>query len=107
MLTDRELCTLKPREKTFKVADRDGMYAAVLPTRTISFRYDYRVNGRRETLAIGRYDADLARLSAREPAALEYGINLSLREARLCWTVPGGTWSGEYQFNMRTHGSVE
>ena len=33
-------------------------------------------------LAIGRYDADLARLSAREPAALEYGINLSLREAR-------------------------
>ncbi len=82
MLTDRELCTLKPREKTFKVADRDGMYAAVLPTGTISFRYDYRLNGRRETLAISRYGADLARLSAREPAALEYGINLPLREAR-------------------------
>lgn len=58
------------------------MYAAVLPTGTISFRYGYRLNGPREALAIGRYDADLARLSAREPAALEYGINLSLREAR-------------------------
>ena len=47
MLTDRELGTLKPRDKTFKVTDRDGMYAAILPTGTISFRYDYRLNGRR------------------------------------------------------------
>ncbi|MEF9386503.1 tyrosine-type recombinase/integrase [Ralstonia solanacearum species complex bacterium KE056] len=82
MLTDRELGTLKPRDKAFKVTDRDGMYAAVLPTGTISFRYDYRLNGRRETLAIGRYDADLARASIREPDALEYGMDVSLREAR-------------------------
>ncbi|KIX66997.1 tyrosine-type recombinase/integrase [Burkholderia pseudomallei] len=82
MLTDRELGTLKPRDKTFKVTDRDGMYAAVLPTGTISFRYDYRLNGRRETLAIGRYDADLARAPSREPDALEYGMDVSLREAR-------------------------
>lgn len=82
MLTDRELGTLKPRDKTFKVTDRDGMYAAVLPTGTISFRYDYRLNGRRETLAIGRYDADLARAPTREPDALEYGMDMSLREAR-------------------------
>ena len=41
MLTDRELGAIKPREKTFKVTDRDDMYAAVLPTGTISFRYDY------------------------------------------------------------------
>ncbi|MDN7699476.1 tyrosine-type recombinase/integrase [Burkholderia semiarida] len=82
LLTDRELGTLKPRDKTFKVTDRDGMYAAVLPTGTISFRYDYRLNGRRETLAIGRYDADLARAPTREPDALEYGMDMSLREAR-------------------------
>jgi len=36
--------TLKPRDKAFKVTDRDGMYAAVLPSGTISFRYDYRLN---------------------------------------------------------------
>lgn len=82
MLTDRELGTLKPKEKVFKVTDRDGMYAAVLPTGTISFRYDYRLNGRRETLAIGRYDADLARKQARELDVLDYGMEVSLREAR-------------------------
>lgn len=82
LLTDRELGTLKPKEKTFKVTDRDGMYAAVLPTGTISFRYDYRINGRRETLAIGRYDGSAARQQAREPEALDYGMGVSLREAR-------------------------
>lgn len=56
MLTDTELRKLRPKEKTFKVADRDGMYVTVSPTGTKSFRYDYRLNGRRETLTIGRYD---------------------------------------------------
>jgi integrase len=82
LLTDRELNSLKPREKAFKVTDRDGMYVVVLTTGTISFRYDYRLNGRRETLAIGRYDADLARQPTREHESLEYGMSLSLREAR-------------------------
>ena len=59
MLTDRELGALEPKEKMFKVTDRDGMYVAVLPTGTKAFRYDYRINGRRETLAIGRYDPAL------------------------------------------------
>lgn len=82
MLTDRELAKLKPQEKLYKLADRDGMHAAVLPTGTISFRYDYRLNGRRETLAIGRYEAKLARNPAREPETLEYGMAVSLVEAR-------------------------
>lgn len=80
MLTDRELGALAPKEKMFKVADRDGLYVAVLPTGTRAFRYDYRINGRRETLAIGRYDPTLK--VTRDPEALEYGIGLTLREAR-------------------------
>lgn len=64
----------------FKVADRDGLYVAVLPTGTRAFRYDYRLSGRRETLAIGRYDP--ACKATRDPEALEYGMSLSLREAR-------------------------
>lgn len=55
MLTDLALRSLKPRVALYKVADRDGMYAAVSPSGAISFRYDYRINGRRETLTIGRY----------------------------------------------------
>jgi len=80
MLTDRELAHLKPKEKLFKVSDRDGLYAAVLPSGTISFRFDYRLNGRRETLAIGRYDPSCK--LTRDPEAIAYGVNLSLREAR-------------------------
>jgi hypothetical protein len=55
MLTDTTLRNLKPRPTRYKVSDRDGMYALVSPTGVISFRYDYRLNGRRETLVIGRY----------------------------------------------------
>lgn len=80
MLTDRELGALTPKERIFKMADRDGLYVAVLPTGTKAFRFDYRINGRRETLAIGRYDP--ARKVTRDPEALEFGISMSLREAR-------------------------
>lgn len=55
MLTDIALKSLKPKDKTFKVSDRDGMYVTVSKTGTKTFRYDYRINGRRETLTIGRY----------------------------------------------------
>lgn len=58
MLTDTALKKLKPKEKTYKVADRDGMYVTVAPSGLITFRYDYRLNGRRETLTIGRYGPD-------------------------------------------------
>ena len=55
MLTDTALRNLKPKSKTYKASDRDGMYVTVSPTGTVTFRYDYRLNGRRETLTIGRY----------------------------------------------------
>lgn len=58
MLTDAALRRLKPKEKDYKVTDRDSMYAVIKPSGRIVFRYDYRLNGRRETLTIGRYGAD-------------------------------------------------
>lgn len=58
MLTDTKLRALKPRDKLYKIVDRDGLYVAVSVKGTISFRYDYRLNGRRETLTIGKYGAD-------------------------------------------------
>ena len=58
MLTDVALKKLKSKEKIYKIADRDGMYVAVAPSGHINFRYDYRLNGRRETLTIGRYGPD-------------------------------------------------
>lgn len=58
MLTDTALKNLKPRPKPYKVTDRDGMYVFVSPGGAMSFRLDYRLNGRRETLSIGRYGRD-------------------------------------------------
>jgi len=39
----------------YKVTDRDGMFLLVSPTGALTFRFDYRLNGRRETVIIGRY----------------------------------------------------
>jgi hypothetical protein len=67
MLTDTALKHLKPKEEMYKVADRDGMYVAVTPSGCLIFRYDYRLNGRRETLSLGRYgDAGISLARARE-----------------------------------------
>lgn len=56
MLTDLELRALKPTGSIYKVADQRGLYVAVTSSGVVSFRFDYRLNGRRETLVIGRYD---------------------------------------------------
>lgn len=81
-LTDLKLRALRPRDKTCKVTDRDGMYVAVSPTGALSFRYDYRIGGRPETLTVGRYDSDIGAKRARDPDDLDYGMSLSLAEAR-------------------------
>ncbi len=49
------LRNLKPQEKIYKVNDRDGLYVAVTPAGSISFRYNYTINGRQETVTFGRY----------------------------------------------------
>lgn len=55
MLTDTKIRSLKPAGKLYKVADRDGLYVAVTASGAVSFRYNYRINGRQETLTIGQY----------------------------------------------------
>lgn len=55
MLTDTKLRNLKPQDRLYKVNDRDGLYAAVTPAGSISFRYNYSIHGRQETITFGRY----------------------------------------------------
>ncbi len=55
MLTDTKLRNLKPQDKLYKVNDRDGLYVAVTPAGAISFRYNYAIHGRQETVTFGRY----------------------------------------------------
>jgi integrase len=86
MLTDMRLKALKPTGKIYKVADQQGHYVAVTRTGVVSFRFDYRINGRRETLVIGQYDSSLGARKPRDLEELDYGMSLTLAEARLLLT---------------------
>lgn len=44
MLTDVALKALRPKEKPYKVTDRDGMYVLVSTKGALSFRLDYRLS---------------------------------------------------------------
>ena len=88
MLTDAALRALRPKEKDYKVADRDGMYAHVTAKGVMSFRMDYRLNGRRETLYLGKYAPDgLSLARAREKCidarrAVAQGISPAIEKQR-------------------------
>jgi integrase len=55
VLTDTKLRNLKPQGKMYKVPDREGLYVAVTPKGSVSFRYNYSLNGRQETLTLGLF----------------------------------------------------
>jgi len=55
MLTDVAIKSLKSRDKPYKVSDRDGLYVHVSSSGAVTFRLDYRLHGRRETLTLGKY----------------------------------------------------
>lgn len=88
MLTDAALKALKPKDKIYKVSDRDGMYVRVMPSGAISFRLDYRLNGRRETVYLGRYGRDGISLArAREKCldarrAIREGLSPAIEKQR-------------------------
>jgi integrase len=81
-LTDTALQGLKPRDKPYKVTDGEGMYVVVSPSGTKAFRYDYRIDGKRETLTIGRYEPGTSSRGKDALDALEYGAVVSLKDAR-------------------------
>ena len=88
MLTDVAIKALKPKDKPYKVADRDGMYVHVTPTGGLSFRLDYRLNGRRETVPLGKYGpAGLSLARAREKCidarrAISEGVSPAIEKQR-------------------------
>jgi integrase len=103
MLSDGTLRGLKPQAAPYKVADRDGLYVVVSPRGTISFRLDYRLNGRRETLTIGRYGAKdgISLLMARERCmearkAIAQGISPAQEKQREKSRLAEAQTFGEY-----------
>ena len=78
-LNSAQLRALKPKDKPFKLTDRDGLYVEVLPSGSMSWRYQYNFNGKREKLTLGRYPAlglaDARRLRDEAEACLARGVS--------------------------------
>jgi len=54
-LSDTKIKTAKPRDKQYRLSDQRGLYCLVKPTGSKLWRYDYRFEGIRKTLALGIY----------------------------------------------------
>jgi integrase len=57
VLTDSALRGLKPREAPFKLTDGGGLYVLVMPNGAKYWRYNYVLDGKAKTLALGQYPA--------------------------------------------------
>jgi hypothetical protein len=55
MLSDAIITSNKPATKPYKIQDDEGMYLLVMPNGSKYFRYDYREDNKRKTLALGVY----------------------------------------------------
>ena len=56
-LTDTAVKALKPKEKTYTLADERGLYVEVFPTGGLVWRFRYRLRGKQEKLTLGKYPA--------------------------------------------------
>jgi hypothetical protein len=111
MLSDTKLRSLKPGPRAYKVVDRDGLYAMVLVSGVVSFRYNYTVNGRQETLVLGRYGAGgLTLAEAREKLGaarklVAEGLSPTQhkrrQKLRQAGEEPFGEWAERWLINYR------
>lgn len=68
-LTDVATRNAKPKERAYKLADAKSLYLHIQPTGAKYWRWDYSVDGKRKTLALGVYPEtglELARQKMRE-----------------------------------------
>lgn len=56
-LTDMAIRALKPKDKRYYVTDDRGLCLEVFPTGSMAWRYRYRLHGKLEKVALGRYPA--------------------------------------------------
>jgi integrase len=54
-LTDVQLRKLKPTGKEYQIADGHGLVIVVRAKGTMQWRYEYRINGKKQKLALGTY----------------------------------------------------
>ncbi len=71
-LSDTKIRNAKPREKQYKIYDRDGLFIIVSPSGGKWWRFKYRFGGKEKLLSLGTYpDVSLAKARTRRDAARE------------------------------------
>jgi len=55
MLTDMHCRTAKPRERLYRLNDRDGLYLEVKPNGVKAFRYRFKLGGKESMMGLGEY----------------------------------------------------
>jgi hypothetical protein len=56
-LSDAKTRNAKPKQKSYKLSDANGLYLLVVPAGGKYWRFDYRYDVKRKTLALGTYPA--------------------------------------------------
>ena len=92
-LTANAVKNAKPKEKPYKLSDRDGLYLLVKPTSVRYWRMNYRFNGQQRTLSFGRWPEIL--LSEAREMLLEARRKLAIAVARLEWRAWSWRCRGE------------
>ncbi|MFB6225360.1 MAG: tyrosine-type recombinase/integrase [Candidatus Paceibacteria bacterium] len=54
-LTDTQIKGMKPKSKSYKVSDGNGLFLEINPSGSKLWRFKYRYNGKQKLLAIGKY----------------------------------------------------
>jgi len=66
MLSDKAVAAAKPKEKAWKLHDERGLYLFLTPAGAKTWRYDFRLHGKRRTITFGSYpDVSLAKARAK------------------------------------------
>lgn len=111
MSSDIEMRNAKPQTKPYKLSDERGLYLLVKPSGGKLWRFDYRHEGKRKTLALGAYpdttlkDARERRDVARQqlangidPAENRKAVNAAKAErAANSFEVVAREWFGKFQ----------
>lgn len=82
------------------MSDRDGLYLVVAPSETKAFRYNYKINGRYETITFGRWKDQITLAEVRQKLLETKNVRLpSKNKLRLNFSVSQSTfaeWSDKY-----------
>lgn len=107
MLTDTQVRATKPGERPRRLADRDGLYLQVEPSGGRYWRFNYRVNGKQKTLALGVYpDVSLGKARQRLREAREQladGLDPAIRKKTVGKTfeVVAREWHARWSASLK------